>query len=433
MMKMKKMVILTLAALVFTGIKAQEKLILSLEEALAYAVEYNKTVKNADLAVQEAQKRINESISTGLPQADATVDYSNYMGAEMEIRFQPDAPPTKIPFDPTSNLNLTVSQLIFNGNYIVGLQAAKIYKQITETGYLKTEQDIKEQVTKSYYSALVSDRSIGIILSNLENTREIFDKTRAMASVGMAEKLDVDQFEVQVTSLENALKSAKRQKELSYNLLRFQLGVPVETLIELSDSLNGMIRSFEYQTLAEADFALESNLDYQLMLKQEQLSEKQVSLQKMNYLPTLTGFYRYTNKLLKPQFDLSPKNVIGLNLSVPILSSGMRNAQLSQARIQFETTQNNKDLLTSQLLLQERQMRYNLATAMEQFENRKKNVDVAYRIYKNYQFKYEQGIASSLDLSISNNNYLQAESDYLMAIISLFDARLALQKLMNSI
>jgi len=432
-MKMKKMVILTLAALVFTGIKAQEKLILSLEEALAYAVEYNKTVKNADLAVQEAQKRINESISTGLPQADATVDYSNYMGAEMEIRFQPDAPPTKIPFDPTSNLNLTVSQLIFNGNYIVGLQAAKIYKQITETGYLKTEQDIKEQVTKSYYSALVSDRSIGIILSNLENTREIFDKTRAMASVGMAEKLDVDQFEVQVTSLENALKSAKRQKELSYNLLRFQLGVPVETLIELSDSLNGMIRSFEYQTLAEADFALESNLDYQLMLKQEQLSEKQVSLQKMNYLPTLTGFYRYTNKLLKPQFDLSPKNVIGLNLSVPILSSGMRNAQLSQARIQFETTQNNKDLLTSQLLLQERQMRYNLATAMEQFENRKKNVDVAYRIYKNYQFKYEQGIASSLDLSISNNNYLQAESDYLMAIISLFDARLALQKLMNSI
>jgi outer membrane protein TolC len=78
-------------------------------------------------------------------------------------------------------------------------------------------------------------------------------------------------------------------------------------------------------------------------------------------------------------------------------------------------------------------MRYNLATAMEQYENREKNVDVAYRIYKNYQFKYEQGIASSLDLTISNNNYLQAESEYLMAIISLFDARLALQKLLNSL
>lgn len=432
-MNTKTIIIFLLAGALIPGLQAQEKLELSLGEALNYAIEYNKTVKNADLAVQEAQKRINESISTGLPQADATIDYSNYLGAEMEFSFQEGTPTQKIPFDPTSNLNFTVSQLIFNGNYIVGLQAAKIYKQITETSYLKTEQDIKEQVTKSYYNSLVSDLSIGIILNNLENTREIFNKTKAMASVGMAEKLDVDQFEVQVTSLENALKSAERQKEVSHNLLRFLLGVEVGTEIMLTDSLDSMLDEFNYQVLASTDFALQNNIDYQLMLKQEELSEKQVSLQKMNYLPTLTGFYRYTNKLLKPKFDLSPKNVIGLNLSIPILSSGMRNSQLSQARIQYETTQNNKNLLTNQLLLQEKQMRYNLATAMEQYENRKKNVDVAYSIYKNYQFKYEQGIASSLDLTISNNNYLQAESEYLMSIISLFDARLALQKLMNSI
>jgi outer membrane protein TolC len=421
------------AFLAFLPVNAQEKLVLSLEEASNYAIEYNKVIKNADLAVQEAQKIINESISTGLPQASATVDYSNYMGAEMEFSFQEGVPPQKIPFDPTSNLNLTVSQLIFNGSYIAGLQAAKLYKEMSETSYLKTEQDIKEQVTKSYYNALVSDLSIGIILNNLENTRDIFEKTKAMASVGMAEKLDVDQFEVQLTSLENALKSAERQKELSYNLLRFQLGVTVDTEIELTDSLNGLLEEFEYQVLVETDFSLHNNLDFQLMLKQEQLSDKQVSLQKMNYLPSITGFYSYTNKILKPKFDLSPKNVIGLNLNVPILSSGMRNAQLSQARIRYETTLNNKDLLTNQLLLQEKQLRYNLATALEQYENRKKNVDVAYRIYKNYRFKYEQGITSSLDLTISNNNYLQAESDYLMAIISLFDARLALQKLMNSL
>lgn len=432
-MKTKTILLLLLAVFAFLGVNAQDKLTLSLIEARTYAIEFNKVVKNAELAVQEAQKVVNESISTGLPQADAAIDYSNFLGAEMEFSFQEGAPPQKIPFDPTSNLNLTVSQLIFNGNYIVGLQAAKLYKEITETSYLKTEQEIKEQVTKSYYNALISDLSIGIILNNLENTKDIFDKTKAMASVGMAEKLDVDQFEVQVTSLENALKSAERQKELSFNLLRFQLGVPVETAIELTDSINGMLDEFEYQVLVGTDFSLHDNLDYQIMLKQEKLSDKQVSLQKMNYLPTITGFYRYTNKFLKPKFDLSPKNVIGLNLNIPILSSGMRNAQLSQARIQYEITLNNKDLLTNQLLLQEKQMRYNLATAMEQYENRKNNVDVAYRIYKNYQFKYEQGIASSLDLTISNNNYLQSESEYLMAIISLFDARLALQKLLNSL
>lgn len=411
----------------------QEKLSLSLEEARKHAIEYNKTVKNADLAILESQKKINEILSAGLPQADVTIDYSNFLGAEMEFSFQEGAPPQKIPFDPTSNLNLTVSQLIFNGGYIVGLQSAKLYKELTETSYLKTEQDIKEQITKSYYNALVSDLSIGILLKNLENTKEIFEKTKTMASVGMAEKLDVDQFEVQLTSLENALKSAERQKELSYNLMRFQLGVSVDTPVELIDSINGLVEEFGYEILAENVFSLHDNVDYQLMLTQEKLSEKQVILNRMNYLPTITGFYRYTNKILKPKFDLSPKNVVGLNLSIPILSSGMRNAQLSQARIQYETTLNNKELLTDQLLLQVKQSRYNLATAMDQYENRKKNVDVAYRIYRNYQLKYEQGVSSSLDLTISNNNYLQSESDYLMAIINLFDARLALQKLMNSL
>jgi outer membrane protein len=421
------------AGLFLLRTSGQEKLILSLEEARKHAIEYNKTVQNADLAIVESQKKINETLSAGLPQADVTIDYSNFLGAEMEFSFQEGVPPQKIPFDPTSNLNLTVSQLIFNGGYIVGLQSAKLYKELTETSYLKTEQDIKEQVTKSYYNALVSNLSIGILLKNLENTKEIFEKTKTMASVGMAEKLDVDQFEVQLTSLENALKSAERQKELSYNLLRFQLGVSVDTPIELTDSINGLVEAFGYEILAENVFSLHDNVDYRLMLTQEKLSEKQVSLNRMNYLPTITGFYRYTNKILKPKFDLSPKNVVGLNLSIPILSSGMRNAQLSQARIQYETTLNNKELLTDQLLLQVKQSRYNLATAMDQYENRKKNADVAYRIYRNYQLKYEQGVSSSLDLTISNNNYLQAESDYLMAIINLLDARLALQKLMNSL
>jgi outer membrane protein len=432
-MRAKTTFILLLASLVFARINGQEKLSLSLEEARKHSIEYNKTVKNADLAIDESRKKINEVLSAGLPQADVAIDYSNFLGAEMEFSFQEGLPPQKIPFNPTSNLNLTVSQLIFNGGYIVGLQSARLYKELTETSYLKTEQDIKEQVTKSYYNALVSEMTIGILLKNLDNTKEIFEKTKTMVSVGMAEKLDVDQFEVQLASLENALKSAGRQKELSYNLLRFQLGIAVDTPIELTDSLNGLLQEFRFGLLTENDFSLQDNIDYRLMLTQEKLSEKQVSLNKMNYLPTLTGFYRYTNKILKPRFDLSPQNVVGLNLSIPILSSGMRNAQLSQARIQYETTLNNKELLTDQLLLQVKQSRFNLATAMEQYENRKRNVDVAYSIYENYRLKFEQGVVSSLDLTISNNNYLQAESDYLMAIISLFDAQLTLQKLMNSL
>jgi outer membrane protein len=253
-MRAKTTFILLLASLVFARINGQEKLSLSLEEARKHAIEYNKTVKNADLAIDESRKKINEVLSAGLPQADVAIDYSNFLGAEMEFSFQEGLPPQKIPFNPTSNLNLTVSQLIFNGGYIVGLQSARLYKELTETSYLKTEQDIKEQVTKSYYNALVSEMTIGILLKNLDNTKEIFEKTKTMVSVGMAEKLDVDQFEVQLASLENALKSAGRQKELSYNLLRFQLGIAVDTPIELTDSLNGLLQEFRFGLLTENDF-----------------------------------------------------------------------------------------------------------------------------------------------------------------------------------
>jgi len=412
---------------------AQETLSLSLEEAKNFVLEYNKQVENAELAVELAQKKINESISSFLPQAELTMDYSNYFGAEMEFSFVEGQPPTTIPFKPTSNLNVGVSQMVFSGTFIVGLQMVRIYKEISQTNYLKTEQNIKEMVILAYYGALVSELSIQIINDNLANTRKIYDNTEAMVSVGMAERLDLDQFEVQISSLENALKSAERQKELSYNLLRYQLGVPADTPLELTDSLEGFLENFDFTGIMDQSFNIMDNLDYQLIMEQQRISEKQVDMQKMNYLPTLTGFYQYTNKILKPNVDLSPKNVIGLNLKVPILSSGMRNSQLNQARIQYETTLNNRSLLEDQLMLQERQLRYNLANAIDQYLNRKKNVDVSDRIYENYQFKYEQGIASSLDLTISNNNYLQAESDYISSIMTLLEARLALQKLLNTL
>ncbi|HNQ83431.1 MAG TPA: TolC family protein [Bacteroidales bacterium] len=420
----------------FTGCfqaSGQEKLALSLEQAINYALEYNKQLENAAISVDLAQKKINESISGFLPQADLSMDYSNYLGAEMEFSFGEGLPAQKIPFNPTSNLYLRVSQMVFSGNMIVGLQMVKIYKEMSSTNYLKTEQSLKENTIKAYQNALVSEKYIGIINENLANTRQIYENTKAMVSVGMAEKLDLDQFEVTLSTLENALKSAERQKELAYNLLRFQLGVQADTPVDLTDSLGFFIENFDITGLADKSFNLSNNLDYQVMQSQVQISGKQVSMQKMNYLPTLTGFYQHTNKLMKPEFDLSPKNVIGLNFNFPILSSGMRNSQYNQARLQYETTLNNKSLLTDQLLLQEKQLRFNLASAIEQYLNRKNNVDVTYRIYKSYRFKYEQGIASSLDLTIANNNYLQAESDYLMSIMTLLDARTALQKLLNTL
>jgi outer membrane protein len=238
---------------------------------------------------------------------------------------------------------------------------------------------------------------------------------------------------VQVSLLENASKSAQRQAEMAYNLLRIQLGVGAETNITLTETLDEIMAKVDVVTTLATPLELNENIDFRMMNTQQMLSKKQIDLQRMNCLPTISGFYSNTQKVLKPDFDMTPPNVIGLQMSIPIFASGMRKARIDQAKINYETTLNNKSLLTDQLLIQEKQLRYNLTTAIEQYKSQQENVEVSKRVYHNLNLKYEQGLVSSLDLTTANNNYLQAETNYIMSMMQLLQADLALDKLLNTL
>ncbi|KPK83987.1 MAG: hypothetical protein AMS27_11245 [Bacteroides sp. SM23_62_1] len=433
---MKKVPIIIMLSLIINGfqlIQAQQDLSLTLEEAQSYAIEYNKAIKNAELAVDVAKKRVMETLAAGLPQMDASMNYNNFLGAEIEIKFGEGMPPTRIPFKPTSNLSITVGQLIFSGSYWVGLQTTRIYHDLAKSNYEKSEIEIREQVALAYYSALVSERSVNIIMKNLENINDVYNSTSTMYSVGMAEITDVDQLAVQVSLLENASKSAERQVEMAYNLLRIQLGVSAETNITLTQTLNEILTDVDLLATLSTPLELSKNIDFQMMNKQQLISKKQIDMERMNCLPTITGFYSNTQKVLKPDFDMTPPNLIGLQMNVPIFASGMRKARVDQAKINYETALNNKSLLTDQLMIQEKQLRYNLTTAMEQYESQKENVEVSKRVYDNLNLKYQQGLVSSLDLTTANNNYLQAETNYIMSMMQLLQADLALNKLLNTL
>jgi outer membrane protein TolC len=429
-----KIEILMLSLLFITiSVRSQDTLYITIDSAINHAIEYNLQLKNAELKIEESEKFIRESTAIGLPQVNASADYSNFMGAEIQISFAEDAPPTVIPFEPTSNLQLSVGQLLFSGNYVVGLQIAKLYKSSVVTMYEKSRQDIIEEVTKSYYMILVAENSKEIVQSSLENINDIYQKTEGLVNGGMLEKTDADQLSVQVTMLDNALKSAERQIELAYNMLRFYLGVDVNTPISLRQGLDEIMDNINFETTLIYPFMLENNLDYQLMLTREVMLKKQVTLEKMNYLPTLSGFYQHTEKLITPAFDMSPADVIGVKATIPIFSSGMRKAKVAQAKIRFETGLNNKELLETSLLLQEKQLRFNLTTALDQFESQKKNVEVSNNVYNSITLKYEQGMVSSLDLTTANSNYLKSETDYITALIRLLEAEIALQKLYSNL
>ena len=426
-MRLRRLILSVVLMLgVWSGM-AQEKLVFDLEGAKQQAIQYNKTLKNSALAMEKAQYQLREAIAAGLPQISSTMDYSNAMGAKLSIRFMEDAPPTEIPIKPTSNFNLQVGQLLFNAPYFVGIELAKLGKSLTGLNYEKSEQQLLSQVTSGYNLVLMSGELLDLLSKNVVNLKEIHRKTAAVVRVGMMEKTDLDQLEVQIAALENTVNSTERQYEMAQNMMRLLLGLEPGQEYSIKGDLNQALTLLN--STAPGQFMADMNPDYKLLSMQEKLTEKQIKMAYASFFPTLTSFYSRTEKILKPDFDMSPKNMIGLNLSIPLYSGGQKMAKVRQAKTDLETMRNSRALLADQLGVQERQLQFNLKNAGETYLNQVKNLEVSRRVYSSMKLKFEQGLISGLELVTADNNYLRAETDYLSAVYQLLQARVELDTL----
>ena len=462
MHQMKIWSVLALFVLVKVGWSQSDTLILSLQDAQEYALAHNKQLLNAkeDIAITEAQYK--QQLASGLPQVNGNMDYMTNFNYEVEFSFgsggasePPDinyslldegdeeilrflnemmAPsgPSTIKMEDQMNAQVRVTQLLFSGQFWVGLQIADIARGLSETQWEKTGVDIKEQVTNTYYLILVSKESLAILNRNLDNLQETLAHTRNMFDAGMVEKSDVDQIRMNVSLLRNTLESTRRNVQLSYNMLKIQLGLDQQKDVQLRDKLADVLKQAEHDLLGQP-LDPQNNLTYQLMDYQEQMQKEMVDLEKWSYAPTVSGFYSYTEKIMTTGFDLSPKNAAGLTLSLPIYSGGLRKAKVNQARIELDKTRRSKSLLEDQLQLQENQLKFELRSAMDNYRTQKENVEVAQSVYDSYYNKYKQGMVSSLDLTQANNNYLQAENNYFSSVLKMLQARLALEKLYNTL
>jgi len=415
------------------SLKAQEPMKLSLDNAVNYAVAHNKILNNSRYAIDKSSQKIKETISQGLPQVSASVDYTNFLGAEASLQLNPAAPPAIIKFNPTSNFKATASQLIFNGNYIVGVQLAKLAKTITEKSYQKDELDVKEQTYQAYYMILAMQRILDKLRGNYKNAQTIYANTKNLAKVGVIEETDAKKLSVMVTSVGNAVKSTERQVELGYNLLRFQLGLPSDQEIKLTTSFEDIANKYDILSKPIDTFNIQNNINYQLVSMQGDIAKKSIDMAKASYLPTLVAFYSYTEKIKKPNFDMSPKHVLGLQLDIPIFAGGLRKSQLSQAKIDLDINENTKDLLADQLTLQGKQLSFDFNNLLEQYVSQKENVDISKEVLDQMNLKFQQGIVSSLDVTSANNDYLKAVTDLTGTILKLLNAELDLRKLNNKL
>ena len=406
---------------------SQEILRLTLKEAQDYALRHNRIVWNAGLSVSEAQKRTWETISAGLPQVSATVNYQNMMGFKMEFAGM------SIPLQPTSNLQATVTQLLFSASYWVGIKMSKIGEEISETARLQAELDVKQQTQSAYYAVLVAEESKKILEQNLNNIQILAQSAENLVRIGVAEQTDADRMKLQVVTMTNAITMIERNIELAYNLLRFSLGVETDTKIELTETLfDDCIPCRNYELQAKS-FDINANYNMQLMTGQIELADMRINLEKAASLPTVAAFYSYTHKIARSTFDMSPNNVIGLQASIPIFASGQRHVRTQQAKINLQKAQNSRDLLADQLLMQEKQLRFNLENAIESLELQNEAVSVSRRVFESVSRKFQQGTASSLDVTVASSELLQAQTNYINAMMQVFAAQTELEKLLNTL
>ncbi len=443
-----------------SNLLAQEQpYLLTLDQALDYALQHNRTLLNARDQVTSSKERVKETLAQGLPQIDGSLDFMTYFNYEMNFSFGGTGDEMDIDYsvldagdvevlsalgqmfgssepiimDNQMSGKVQVSQLLFSGQYYAGVQTAKIALRLADESLIMSELEVKEMVTNTYYVTLLTEETLRVIKENLNNVNTITELTNNMYKAGLMEATDVDQLKITASQLKNNQQSIERSIQLNYNLLKFQLGIAPDAEITLADNLDWVLSSINPQAVLLMDYDVTGNINYRMAESQVLLSKKQLDIQNWAYAPMVAGFYSYTKKIITTGFDLTPEHLAGFNVSVPIFSSGMRRSRVSQARIDLNIAERDKEKMREQLETQKRQLLFNYQSAYENFNTQKESVDVAGRVLASITNKYRQGIVSSLDLTQANTNYLNAENSYLTSILTLLQAQTALQKLFSTI
>lgn len=435
-----------------------QPLSLSLSQAKDYALQNNLNAKNSALDVEIAKKKIWETTAIGLPQLSGSANYQHifkvpemsFGGTVLSKTRTPNtlyglpvagdtvfvntysSDPIKLGVKDNITYDITLTQLIFSGEYLVGLQASKTYAQMAQQNKEKTQEDIKEAVTNLYYALLLVTENRKILVSTLENQKKFLGDTRQMVAAGFREETDADQLEIVASNLQNTISVIDRQSDYLQGMLKNMMGMPVETQIQLTDRVDALVTSALLAT-NNKPFSLENNTTYKLLTTGIDLANLSLKREKSTCLPSLMGVYRHTGKVNQPQFDFTVPDVVQMTLNVPLFASGQRNVKIQQRQMELQKAINNRDFVGENLKLDHQNATNDLQTQIDLMNTQKRNIDLAQRLLDKTMVKMKEGLSSSLDVTMIQNQYLTAQKDYLSAVLNMLTAKTKLEKLLHQL
>lgn len=441
--------IATLLAICLTAfVYAQKTHELSLDQALTFAAQHNYQLQQSRIDLEISKRKVKETTAIGLPQVSGEASYNNYVDIPTQVApasaFDPRAPedvlvPLQFGLPHSMSAGITASQLIFDGSYFVGLRAAKEYVRASEYGLQRSEIEVKNSVAQTYFSALAAEENIQALKENKTNIEKIYTETSALYESGFLEKQDADQMRLLKSNIENQLDFAQRQHENVLNLLKVQLGIPLTDSIALTDEIDQLVEDQSSASISVLDqpFTPSRHIDLQSLEQNQRLSELSLSNERARYYPQMSAFFSHSQNAFRQEFDFLsgnwyPTTLWGVQLRVPIFSSLQGYQRITQAKLELSKLQTQRTQLEQQLQMQVISTKNDYNSALSRYETVKEDLALAKSIKERTRAKYNEGLASSTDLTQTENQYLTTLGNYINTTLELLNAKLALDKALGN-
>lgn len=418
----------------------------TLDEAIAFALENNYSAINSDRDIIDAQKQKWETIATGLPQISGAVSYQNQLKqqvTQIPAEFFGGEPGTfeEVVFGQPQSISAiaTLRQQLFDGSYIVGVQATQAFLRYSQNNKDKTDQEVRKDVTEAYGNSLLARESVLIFEKNKETLEKNLYETQKIFDNGLGDEESVDQLKITLSSVENQLKNAKRLEKITLQMLNVVMGLPLDHPTALAENLDKLTQQRIDLNLLETNFNIENNVDYRIVQNLNEQRYYELKLAKSRALPTLNAFVNYGGLSFSDRFNFLSQgqdwfgfSTFGVDLQIPIFSSLKRSASTQRAKIAYDKAKTQLTEAEAQIKLQHESTKSNYILAIEQYETAKENLDLAERIENKNQIKYSEGIATSFELRQAQTQLYATQQEYLQSMVDVINKKTALENVLNN-
>lgn len=414
----------------------------TMEQALQYALENNVNVKKAKIDQTIADKKVKETIGIGLPQIDLNGSYNYFLNIPVqllpgELVGQPAGTYIPVQFGQKQSATggVTVSQLLFNGSYIVGLESSRAYREMSALAAEKTVFTIKEAIMMSYAAVLVTDENIKTLEENNKVSSKILNETRETYKAGLIELQNVEQLEYSYKNLVTNLENLKRTKQKYLNALKYLIGYPQDEELKLLTSMEELIQKNQVLVDQSAQLDITNHIDLKLKENALRISELQLKYQKSKSLPSLSAALSSSYNGFSNKFTFFDKeqqwfntSVFALQLNVPVFSGLQRSFQTQQAKLEVEKAKLDKDDAEKQLKSDYFGKVKDYENAYDSFKTSQDLVKLSSEIYRKQNVKFKEGLGTSFELSQSETQLFQAQSQFYLSALDLVKAKISLDK-----